>query len=150
MNRRNAYWSLTAALCLFIIFSALGDITSAEVVVRDLLQLGYPAHLAPFLGAAKLLAVAALLVPRLPRLKEWAYTGLSFDLGGAIYSTLAIGVFDSDLVMASAGLALLVAAYISFRVATRAGVVPGLLAFRQRPAAGDDSVTSSSPGEARG
>lgn len=60
MNRWNAYayWSLTAALCLFITFSALGDITSAEVVVRDLRQLGYPAHLAPFLGVAKLLAVA--------------------------------------------------------------------------------------------
>jgi hypothetical protein len=131
MNRRitYAYWSLTIALCLFITLSALGDLTSSETVVRDLQQLGYPAHLALFLGAAKLLAVATLLVPGLPRLKEWAYAGLSFDLIGAIYSALAIGVVDSDVAMASVALTLLAGAYISFWLAMRAGLAPGVIRF---------------------
>lgn len=151
MNRRiaYAYWTLTAALCLFITFSALGDLISAEPVVRDLLQLGYPAHLAPFLGAAKLLAVAALLVPGLLRLKEWAYAGLSFDLIGAIYSALAIGVFDSDVTMASVALALLTAAYISFRLAIAADVAPGLPGFRRRSSAADSNLVGGSRREAR-
>ena len=151
MNRRNAYayWSLTATLCLFITFSALGDLLSTEVVVRDLLQLGYPAHLAPFLGAAKLLAVAALLAPGLPRLKEWAYAGLSFDLLGAIYSALAIGVLDSDVAMASVALALLAAAYVSFRLAVAASVAPGLLAFGRRTKAADATLAASGGTEAR-
>lgn len=129
MNRRLAliYRSLTAVICLFLSFSALGDLAGTEVVVRDLQQLGYPAHLAFFLGVAKLLGVAALLAPGLPRLKEWAYAGLSFDLIGAIYSALAIGVLDSDVALASVALALLAAAYVSFRLAGRAGIAPGLI-----------------------
>jgi hypothetical protein len=142
MNSRitYTYWTLTAVFCLFITFSGLGDLVSAEAVVSDLLQLGYPAHLAPFLGVAKLLGVAALLAPGLPRLKEWAYAGLSFDLSGAIFSALALGIVDSDLVMASIGLLLLVAAYVSYRLAERAGVAAGLIRPRRaRPIAVDSA-----------
>ena len=73
------YWGLTAALCLFMVFNGLSDLACVDVVARDLLQLGYPAYLASLLGAAKLLGVIALGVPGLPRLKEWAYAGFSFD-----------------------------------------------------------------------
>lgn len=137
MNRRipYAYWSLTIALSLFMAFSALGDLTSNEAVIRDLQQIGYPTHLARFLGMAKLLAVMALLLPGLPRLKEWACAGLSFDLIGAIYSALVIGVVDSDVVMASIALALLVSAYISFRLMLHAGLTPGVIRFQQPLAA---------------
>src|SRR5882672_12966923 len=37
-------------------------------------------------GAWKVLSVPALLAPRLPRLKEWAYAGIFFDLTGAAAS----------------------------------------------------------------
>lgn len=33
----------------------------------------------------------ALLAPRLPLLKEWAYAGIAFNLSGAAVSHLAIG-----------------------------------------------------------
>lgn len=133
MNRRiiYVYRLLTAAFCLFMAFSGLSDLISAEVVVSDLLQLGYPVHLAPFLGVAKLLGVVALLAPGLPRLKEWAYAGYSFDLSGAIFSALALGILDSDLVMAVAALILLVAAYVSYRLAERAGDTVGLFRVRR-------------------
>ena len=53
--------------------------------------MGYPAYLIPFLGWAKLLGVVAILVPGFPRIKEWAYAGLFFDLLGATYSVANSG-----------------------------------------------------------
>jgi DoxX-like family len=34
------------------------------------------------------------LIPGFPRIKEWAYAGLFFDLVGAVYSALMAGDFD--------------------------------------------------------
>jgi uncharacterized membrane protein YphA (DoxX/SURF4 family) len=50
-----------------------------------------PAYLLPFLGIAKVLGVIAILIPGFPRLKEWAYAGLTFDLAGAMYSGISVG-----------------------------------------------------------
>ena len=38
-----------------------------------------------------MLGAVALLVPRWPRLKEWAYAGIFFDLTGAAASYVAVG-----------------------------------------------------------
>ena len=54
-------------------------------------QLGYPDYFIPFIGVAKVLGVIAILIPGYPRIKEWAYAGLFFDLIGAVYSQIAIG-----------------------------------------------------------
>ncbi|MGE6376411.1 DoxX family protein [Peribacillus muralis] len=45
----------------------------------------------PFLGIAKLLGIAAILVPGFPRTKESAYAGFTFDLTGAMYASIAVG-----------------------------------------------------------
>jgi len=47
------------------------------------------------LGIWKLLGAVAVIVPRFPRLKEWAYAGVAFDLTGALASNLASGVTDT-------------------------------------------------------
>jgi uncharacterized membrane protein YphA (DoxX/SURF4 family) len=39
---------------------------------------GYPQQLRIILGIAKLLGAIALVVPGLPKLKEWAYAGFTF------------------------------------------------------------------------
>jgi uncharacterized membrane protein YphA (DoxX/SURF4 family) len=54
-------------------------------------HLGYPLYFAPIMGVAKGLAVVALLVPRFPRLKEWAYAGVFFVYAGAAASHFAVG-----------------------------------------------------------
>jgi hypothetical protein len=54
-------------------------------------RLRYPAYFLALLGVAKLLGAAVILLPRLPRLKEWAYAGLLFDSVGAVVSRTAIG-----------------------------------------------------------
>jgi hypothetical protein len=49
-------------------------------------ELGYPMYFFAILGAWKVLGAIAILVPRFPRLKEWAYAGIFFDLTGAAAS----------------------------------------------------------------
>ena len=54
-------------------------------------HLGYPAYFAVLLGVWKVLGGLAILAPRLPRLKEWAYAGMFFDLSGAAISHGSVG-----------------------------------------------------------
>jgi len=54
-------------------------------------HLGYPVYLLKILGWWKPLGAIALLVPRFPRLKEWAYAGIFFNMTGAAASHIARG-----------------------------------------------------------
>ena len=63
----------------------------AEFALSGIVALGYPAYFVTILGTWKLLGGFAILAPRLPRLKEWAYAGIAFDLTGATCSHLAMG-----------------------------------------------------------
>jgi len=45
--------------------------------------LGYPMYFFAILGFWKFFGALTILVPRFPRLKEWAYAGIFFDLTGA-------------------------------------------------------------------
>jgi len=60
-------------------------------VVEVLEQLGYPVYLLTILGIWKLLGSIALTIPRFPRLQEWAYAGIFFEMTGAAASWIAIG-----------------------------------------------------------
>ena len=50
---------------------------------------GLEGDLGTIIGTWKLLGVAALALPRLPILKEWAYAGFFFDFTGAFASHAA-------------------------------------------------------------
>ncbi len=86
------YWILTGLYGLFIIGTSIPDVISSPDAAKIMVtQLGYPAYLMPFIGVAKILGGIAILIPGFPKIKEWAYAGLAFDLIGATYSTIAIG-----------------------------------------------------------
>lgn len=86
------YWVFTGLFGFLMLGSAIPDIMSSPVAIQGMhVELGYPTFFVPFIGVAKLLGVIAILVPGFPRLKEWAYAGLFFDLIGATYSILAVG-----------------------------------------------------------
>lgn len=92
MKRDNIiFWVLTGLLIpafgVGSVMEVLGNPKSVEVIT----SLGYPAYLSRFLGVARILALIAIFTPRFPRLKEWAYAGLVFDITGAIYSQIATG-----------------------------------------------------------
>lgn len=88
-----AYWTVTGLFAAMMLFSAIPNImvdAPSVKLVHD--QLGYPKYVIPLLGWGKLLGAIAILVPGFPRLKEWAYAGLVFDLVGATYSMIALGL----------------------------------------------------------
>ena len=57
--------------------------------------LNYPTYFFAILGLWKVLGTIAILVPRFPRLKEWAYAGIFFDLTGAAVSCAAVGGYGA-------------------------------------------------------
>ncbi|WP_245815451.1 DoxX family protein [Hymenobacter gelipurpurascens] len=91
--------------------SGVSNLLSVPEAVAGFQHLGYPAYLLPFLGVAKLLGVAAILVPSFPKLREWAYAGFVFDLSGAMYSSYAIGDPVSTWLPITIGFALIAASY---------------------------------------
>lgn len=54
-------------------------------------HLGYPLYFLTLLGVWKVLGAVAILVPGYPRLKEWAYAGMIFDISSAAVSRAVIG-----------------------------------------------------------
>lgn len=96
MTKRNKviYWIATVWLALGMVstgavqlFQAKEGQGGAEMVIH----LGYPAYLLTILGTWKLLGVVAVLIPKFPLLKEWAYAGFFFVMSGAIFSHIAVG-----------------------------------------------------------
>jgi hypothetical protein len=85
------YWAITVLMGAFILLGALIDISRSPDALAFIEHLGYPAYFVPFIGVVKLLGVIAVLIPGFPKLKEWAYAGLVFDTGGAIFSHLSSG-----------------------------------------------------------
>ena len=85
-----------------MLFSSIPDVMATPEATKFMSgMLGYPAYFTPFIGVAKILGVIAILIPGFPRIKEWAYAGLAYDLIGAVYSGIAVGpVFSTDVVHA--------------------------------------------------
>src|SRR5258708_31015764 len=72
--------------------------------VYGITHLGYPVYILTILGVWKILGVVALLLPKFPLLKEWAYAGFFFAMSGAVFSHIASGdqvleIFTSMLLL---------------------------------------------------
>jgi hypothetical protein len=80
------YWVTTGLFAAALLASGAAELASAPAAVASTLALGYPAYVLTILGVWKVLSAPALLAPGLPRLKEWAYAGIFFDLTGAAAS----------------------------------------------------------------
>lgn len=88
------YWIFTGLFAAFMLSSAIPDILVLDDAAKFITDLGYPKYIVAFLGVAKLLGSIAILIPGFPRIREWAYAGLFFDLIGATYSAIALGGFQ--------------------------------------------------------
>jgi len=91
MNRRIIYVTSTAVLVLEMLVGAFMDLAHLPHVVQDVRSIGYPTYVLYIVGVWKVLAVAALLWQRLPRLREWAYAGVFFEMSGAAASHVLAG-----------------------------------------------------------
>jgi hypothetical protein len=105
------YWIVTAVLCLFIAAGALFDVAKTKDAVKLITELGYPEYFIRFIGVMKLLAVAAIVYGRLPRLKHWAYAALAFDTGGALFSHISAHSAAANAAPAVLGLVLVLVSY---------------------------------------
>lgn len=90
-SRRIFYWISTALLALAMAGSATMKLTRAEPLVQGMEHLGFPSYMMTILGVWYAGAAIALLIPAMPRIKEWAYAGITFALTGAVFSHLAMG-----------------------------------------------------------
>lgn len=94
-NRAIGYWVTTALLAFELVLGGIWDVLRvphARVVIE---RLGYPAYFLVILGVWKLLGAVAVVIPRFPRLKEWAYAGVVFNLTGALVSHVASGDIEA-------------------------------------------------------
>ena len=108
------YWVCTVLFGGFMLFSAIPDIVATDEAVAFMKGLGYPEYIIPFLGVAKLAGVMVILNPGFPRVKEWAYAGLFFDLAGAVYSIIASMGLSPGLAVMLIPFALGITSYILF------------------------------------
>jgi hypothetical protein len=93
MTKRNKiiYWIATAWLALGMLSTGIVQIIKPDAEVKMMSLLGYPLYILTWLGAWKILGVIAILIPRYPLLKEWAYAGFFFTMSGAIFSHFSVG-----------------------------------------------------------
>ncbi len=85
------FWISTIIAAGLMLFSAIPDVLltdDAKKFMGDFMH--FPDYFTQFIGVAKVLGVIAILIPGYPRIKEWAYAGLFFDLIGAVYSQIAV------------------------------------------------------------
>jgi hypothetical protein len=85
------YWVATSLVAFAMGSGGIADFLRIQPVVEGMTQLGYPVYFCVILGIWKVLGAFAILAPGLPRLKEWAYAGIVFDLTGAAASHFAVG-----------------------------------------------------------
>ena len=93
--RSVAYWTTTIVLAFFIGSGGLAYVLQADFTVSGFVVLGLPVYVMVLVGVWKVLGSTVILLPGLPRVKEWAYAGLVFDVTGAIVAHWATGDFGA-------------------------------------------------------
>ncbi|HSE25490.1 MAG TPA: DoxX family protein [Pyrinomonadaceae bacterium] len=85
------YWISTLWLALGMTSTGVVQLFKLKADVDQMTRLGYPVYLLTILGIWKILGVVAVLIPKYPVLKEWAYAGFFFAMSGAVISHLVSG-----------------------------------------------------------
>lgn len=93
------YWIITGIFAAYMIFTSIQHVFPTPDSIKFMSALGFtlPALL-PLIGVMKVLGVIAILVPGFPRIKEWAYAGLFFDLFGASYVIVATYGLNASII----------------------------------------------------
>src|SRR4030095_6633974 len=93
MTKKNKiiYWVSTLWLSLGMTSSGIVQLIKMKEEEDMMAHLGYPLYFLTLLGVWKILGVVAVLIPKFPLLKEWAYAGFFFAMTGAVFSHVAGG-----------------------------------------------------------
>ncbi len=91
-----AYWTTTILVAMPIGSGGVAQMAQYLGNPHGIVPvLAYPMYFFAILGFWKVVGAIAILVPRFPRLKEWAYAGIFFDLTGAAVSCAAVGGYGT-------------------------------------------------------
>jgi len=90
-GQKITYWIATCWLALGMLSTGIVQLINMEEEVESITRLGYPVYLLTILGIWKILGVIAILIPKFPLVKEWAYAGFFFTVTGAVVSHLVCG-----------------------------------------------------------
>ena len=82
------YWITTTLLAFILLTGGLWLMIGSQPMDA---YLGFPAYFWKILGICKILGAFAILVPRFPLLKEWAYAGIIFNMTGAAAARAFVG-----------------------------------------------------------
>ncbi len=93
MSKRNKiiYWVATVWLSFGMLSSGIIQVLRLKDEVTFMTELGYPVYFLTILGVWKILGVVAILAPKYPLVKEWAYAGFFIAMSGAVFSHIASG-----------------------------------------------------------
>ena len=90
-TKKIIYWVATVWMSFGLTYGGVAQIVGMKETADGMTHLGYPLYLLTLLGIWKILGVIAILVPRFPLIKEWAYAGFFFLMTGALYSHIVSG-----------------------------------------------------------
>lgn len=96
-RNRIIYWIATLWLSLGMVATGIVQLSGTKEEAEMFTRLGYPFYLLTIIGIWKMLGVMAVLVPKFPLVKEWAYAGFFFVMTGAVISHLAVGDAAKEL-----------------------------------------------------
>lgn len=83
------YWFFIGLMCAFILFGAMSDILENPLTLSRIKgNADYIGYLVQFSWIMKVFGIIIVLCPKFPRLKEWAYAGLTFNALGTAYAHL--------------------------------------------------------------
>ena len=130
-----AYWTTTVLVAIFIGSGGVAQLAQFHGNPHGVVPiLGYPMYFFAILGFWKVLGAIAILVPRFPRLKEWVYAGIFFDLTGAAASCAAVGGYGAYAFHVLAPLFLAVLAAASWALRSESRTIGILIPAKKRQA----------------
>lgn len=84
------YWIATIWLSLGMLSTGIVQLLGMPDEVDNFISLGYPTYFMTMIGVWKIAGVVAVLAPKLPIIKEWAYAGFFFTMSGAAASHIIL------------------------------------------------------------
>jgi uncharacterized membrane protein YphA (DoxX/SURF4 family) len=115
------YWVTTVLLAFVEGSGGIGELTHQWGTLDTVEIVKYPVYFLTIIGIWKVLGTIAILVPRFPRLKEWAYAGIFFGMTGAAASHAFVGDYGAYAyhIWSTLGLAILALASWALRPKSR-------------------------------
>lgn len=90
-RKKIIYWVVTVFLSIGMLAGGIQQMLQIGGYNEIITKLHYPLYVLSILGVWKILGVIAILIPKFPLLKEWAYAGFFFAMSGAAISHFAVG-----------------------------------------------------------